>query len=86
MQPDISPDDRARQTGPSAAALAAAEREAFDVIVELSDLALAYGEALRGAAIHRDHLHTRLYALQLSRAVKTTLLTVDDIFTGRRAP
>ena len=86
MQPDISAVDRAPQTGPSAEAVAAAEREAFDVIVELSDLALDYGEALRGAAIHGDHLHTRLYALQLSRVVKTTLLTVDDIFTGRRAP
>jgi hypothetical protein len=73
------------ERAPSAATADAAERLAFDALGEMADLAIDYAEALKDAATHGDRLRARLYACQLSRIVRTTLLTVADIFGEPRS-
>jgi hypothetical protein len=65
---------------PSAAAVAVAEREAFALILETADIARDHADELAAAAISGDRARVRLHACQLSRAVRSALLTVNDIF------
>ncbi len=69
---------------PSAAAVAVAEREAFKLIVEIADLMHGHADELADAAISGDRARVRVHACLLAGAVRSALLTVNDIFTEVR--
>jgi hypothetical protein len=64
---------------PSGAAAAVADGDAFALLVEIADLAHEQADELADAALRGDRARVRLYACLLSRAVRSALLTVNDI-------
>jgi hypothetical protein len=70
---------------PSQSAADAADREAFNLLEELANMVADYAGALGDAAAHGDRARARLYACQLSRVIRTALLTVDLFTEPRRA-
>lgn len=75
--------NRSRQTTARRAfrSPAAAERLAFDALGEMEGVAVNCAEALEGAAAGGDRAKSRLlWACMLSRAARSALLTVADIF------
>jgi hypothetical protein len=70
-----------RQKPSAAAAAAVAEQDAFELLAEIADLVREHANELAGAAVRGDRARVRLHSCQLSRAVRSALLTVNDIFT-----
>jgi hypothetical protein len=69
----------------SSAAAAAAEQDAFTFVAEAADIARDHAEALADAAMRGDHARVRLHACQLSRVVRSSLVTVDEILEAERS-
>jgi hypothetical protein len=69
----------------SEAAADVVDQVAFDVLAEAAGVAINCAEALEAAAVSGDCARTRLWACTLSRAAKTALLTVTDLYELRRA-
>lgn len=70
---------------PSAAAAAVADPAAFELLEEIADLALEHAELLADAAAAGDRARIRLHVCQLSRIVRTGLLTVGELFAAEAA-
>jgi hypothetical protein len=58
---------------------AAADEDAFALLEEIAVLARDHAELLADAAVCGDRARARLHACLLSRAVRSALLTVNDI-------
>jgi hypothetical protein len=63
----------------SAAAANVAEQDAFALIAEIADIVRDRADELADAAMRGDRARTRLHACLLSRAVRSALLTVNEI-------
>jgi hypothetical protein len=51
----------------------------FDLLVETADLAIHHAERVRDAALGNDRDRARLHACQLSRCVKSMLITIGEL-------
>jgi hypothetical protein len=72
---------------PGSVAPAAAERAdavAFEVLAEAAGVAVNCAEELEAAATSGDRARARLWACLLSRAARSALLTVADLFAEPR--
>jgi ParB family chromosome partitioning protein len=69
---------------PSEAAADVATQVAFDVLAEAAGVAVDCAEALEDAATSGDRTKARLWACMLSRAARSALLTVADLFADPR--
>jgi hypothetical protein len=63
---------------------AAGDVVAFDVLTEAAGVAINCAEALEDAAMSGDRARARLWACMLSRAARSALLTVADLFAEPR--
>jgi hypothetical protein len=69
---------------PSEAAADIVDQVAFEVLAEVAGQAVNCAEELEAAATSGDRTRTRLWACMLSRAARSALLTVGDLFAEPR--
>jgi hypothetical protein len=65
-------------------AIAEADGLVFDTLADMTDLARGYIDGLKDAVAHGDRLRVRLFAGQLSRVIRTILITSSDLFGPQR--
>ena len=70
---------------PSEAAADVVDQVAFEVLAEAAGVAVNCAEELEAMATSGDRARARFWACLLSRAARSALLTVADLFEPRRA-
>jgi hypothetical protein len=70
--------------GASTSAADIAEQDAFSLLVEIADLVQEQADGLADAALSGDRARARLHVCLLSRAVRSALVTVNEILKAER--